>query len=176
MRPAILLALLTSPALAECPAAPDRTEELMGLFAEVRAAETERAATQINNRMWEVYADAPDEAAQEILDAGMRRRASYDFAGAIAEFDRLVAYCPDYWEGYNQRAFVHFIRQDYDAALTDLEQTIALQPNHMGAQAGLALTLMGLGREAEGQAALRAALQIHPWLPERHLLKDDDTF
>ena len=93
------------------------------------------------------------------------------FVGAIDVLDRLVAYCPDYAEGWNQRAFVHFLRQDFEAALTDLDAAIALNPRHVGALSGKALTLIGLGRKAEAELALRAALALNPWLSERHLLE-----
>ena len=108
--------------------------------------------------------------AQEILDRGMRRRSAYDFLGAMQDFDRLIAYCPDYAEGYNQRGFVSFIRQDYPAALIDLDRVIALSPRHTGALTGRALTLMALGRTAEARADLLVALALNPWLPERRFL------
>ncbi len=171
MRCFALIALLASPAFAECPAPPDHAAALAQLVEQVRQAPSERAARLITNQMWELWADAPDEAAQEVLDAGLRKRASYDFLGALAEFDRLVAYCPDYAEGYNQRAFIHFIRQDYEAALEQLDIVLELNPAHIPALAGRALTLMGLGRDDEAQEVLRRALQLNPWLPERGLLK-----
>ena len=39
---------------------------------------------------------------------------------ATDALDRLVEYCPNYAEGYNQRAFVSFLRQDFEAALVEL--------------------------------------------------------
>ncbi|WP_296761806.1 tetratricopeptide repeat protein, partial [Sediminimonas sp.] len=121
-----------------CPPPPDHEVKLQALLDQVRAAPDEATARHLSNRMWELWADAPDAVAQEILDKGMRKRAVFDFLGAIAAFDRLVAYCPDYAEGYNQRAFVHFIRQDYAAALTDLDRALALAPDHVAARAGRA--------------------------------------
>ena len=37
----------------------------------------------------------------------------------IAEqtLDELIAYCPDYAEGYNQRAFAEYLRFNYSAAI-----------------------------------------------------------
>ena len=122
--------------------------------------------------LFSLWLRAPDEAAQELLDAGMKRRGSYDFLGAIAAFDRLVEYCPTYPEGYNQRAFINFLRQDYEAALVDLDATLALQPNHVGAQSGRALTLMNLGRLEEARTQLQEALENNPWLSERALLAE----
>ena len=148
---------------AACPEPADRTDDLLALFAQVREAQNPNTAQPITNRMWDIWAKARDEAAQEILDRGLRKRAAQDFRGATEDFEALIAYCPTYAEGYNQRAYVRFILQDYAGALTDLDQAIHLSPNHMAAQAGRALTLLGLGREEEGQAALRAAslLAVH---------------
>ncbi|MGQ3486930.1 tetratricopeptide repeat protein [Roseovarius pacificus] len=171
MRHALLALMLASPALAgECPDPPDHGAALSDLFAEVQAAETERQAQQVANRMWALWADAPDPQAQDWLDEGMTRREAYDFTGALKAFDAVIAYCPDYAEGYNQRAFVNFIRQDYEAALPDLDHALARQPRHVAAMTGRALTLIALDRKPEAALELRRALTLNPWLQERHLL------
>ena len=123
--------LIAGPGWAECPPAPDHADALTGLIERVQAAPDERSARIISNEMWELWADAPDQRAQELLDEGMSRREAYDFKGAVVAFDALIAYCPDYAEGYNQRAFVNFIRQDYAAALPDLDElTAAMRAAH----------------------------------------------
>jgi len=162
---------LGTAALAACPAAPDHSARLTELITSAQIAPDERAARRISTQMWELWADAPDARAQALLDRGMSRRALYDFAGAIEALDALVAYCPAYAEGYNQRAFVNFLRQNYAPALEDLDRAIALSPRHIAALSGKALTLIGLGRDSEAQAVLRDALALNPWLNERHLLK-----
>ncbi|MBV2360049.1 hypothetical protein KUH32_09705 [Thalassococcus sp. CAU 1522] len=171
---ALALMLGASPVLADgCPEAPDHSEALAALFDELALARTDMEARVISNRFWEFWADAPDEPSQAMLDEGMRARAAFDFLRAIERFDKLVAYCPFYAEGYNQRAFVNFLREDYEAALPDLDRTLEINPEHVGALSGKALTLLALGREEEGQAALRAALALNPWLSERFLLKEE---
>lgn len=167
----LLAALLPLPALSEtCPAAPDHSAQLDALFAEVRDAPNEGAAAPVVNRMWELWAQAPDERAQEILERGMRKRSSYDLLGALQDFERLISYCPDYAEGYNQRGFVLFIQQDYAAALPDLDRVLEISPRHVGALSGRALTHMALGNNAEALADLEAALALNPWLSERRFL------
>lgn len=173
MRWIVLSALLAAPAGADtCPAAPDISDRLQALIAQAQAAQTEYASSDAAAQMWALWRTAPDAHAQELLDTGMERLRIYDFAGAEAALSALVDYCPDYAEGYNQRAFVNFLRQDYAVALVDLDRALELSPSHVAALAGKALTLFGLGRDDEGQAALRAALALNPWLPERALLRE----
>lgn len=175
MKPLILslvLPVLAAPVWAmECPDPPDHSEALNALITQVQRAPDEHSARLISNDMWSYWADAPDETAQEILDRGMRKRAAWDLLGARQDFDDLIAYCPHYAEGYNQRAFVNFLQQDFAAALPDLEHAIGLSPRHIGALSGRAMTLIGLGRASEAQDALAEVLELNPWLPERGLLK-----
>ncbi|MFW8634123.1 tetratricopeptide repeat protein [Cribrihabitans pelagius] len=168
--PALLLAaVLPAIASAGCPPAPDHSQPLEQLLAEVQSAPGEQEARLITNRMWQYWADAPDAQAQEILDRGMTRRAGFDLLGALADFDALIAYCPDYAEGYNQRAFVHYLRRDFASALADLDRALALSPRHVAALSGRALSLYGLARMEEARTALATALLLNPWLPERSL-------
>lgn len=168
----LVLACLSAPPLqaADCPAAPDHSAPLAGLLRQVQEAETEGQARGIANQMWAYWADAPDARAQEILNRGMTRRSAFDFLGALADFDQLIAYCPQYAEGYNQRAFVHYLRRDFAAALADLDRALALAPDHVAALSGRALSLYGLSRKAEARIALQEALALNPWLPERYLI------
>ena len=165
------LCLSAAPALAQtCPEAPDHSGQLAEILSELGNAQNEAAGRELSNSLWELWTDAPDAIAQEMLDDGMSRRSVYDFLGAREVFSRLIDYCPDYAEGYNQRAFTSFLSGDYAGALADLDRTLAIIPNHVGALSGKALTLIALGRNEEGQAALRAAVALNPWLQERALL------
>ena len=173
MKAMIPLLFVAAPAWAQtCPPAPDHGDDLAAIIAQIQVAETEMAARQLADGLWRLWTDAPDAKAQALLDEGMARRESYDFLGARALFDDLVAYCPDYAEGYNQRAFASFLRQEFDLALTDLERALEINPTHVAALSGKALTLMGLGRDVEAQEVLRAALALNPWLSERSLLQE----
>ncbi|MDF1669200.1 MAG: hypothetical protein P1U83_06265 [Roseovarius sp.] len=153
-----------------CPEAPDHTAALADLIAAARAAPDETTARQLSDDMWAYWSDAPDTHAQDLLDEAITRRTAYDFDGAMIAANALIEYCPDYAEGYNQRAFVNFLRQEYAAALPDLERTEDLSPTHLGALTGHAMTLAALQRNAEAAVVLRRALDLNPWLSERHLL------
>lgn len=173
MRIALIIAVMAgTAAVADCPAPPDHDVGIARVIEEMRVARSEAEARALSPKLWALWTDAPDEPAQALLDDGMNRQLAYDFLGALEYFDRLVAYCPGYAEGYNQRAFVNFLRQDYAAALPDLDRALELSPTHLGALTGRAMTLMALGRQDEAQQDLRVAVGLNPWLPERQLLLD----
>ena len=172
MKTAVLLTLIAAPALADCPAGTDYSAEIVELVENMRQAPSEASARGYSARMWEIWLDAPDELAQAMLDDGLALNHMGDRASSRIRLSELVDYCPDYAEGYNQRAFAAFLQGDYDAALIDLDAAIALQPVHLGALTGKAMTLIALGREEEAQVVLRTALDLNPWLAERALLNE----
>jgi tetratricopeptide (TPR) repeat protein len=172
MRLILALALLASPAFADCPAPVDARDDMLRLIQQANDAPSGIEGRKVSGLMWELWLKAPDGAAQEILDEGLLRLSVPDFAGARATFDKLTEYCPAYAEGFNQRAYVNFLRQDYEAALVDLDRALDLQPLHVAAQAGRALTLMNLGRLEEARAQLQEAVDNNPWLNEAALLKE----
>ena len=176
MRILFALAVMVGPAFSsaafaqECPASVDVSAELEGLFAQAQEAQDFSEGQAASDAMWKVWLRAPNTAAQEVLDRGMAARGSFDFVEAYAQFTRLTEYCPDYAEGWNQRAYISFLRDDYAAALTDLDRALVLQPRHVAAQSGRGLTLMKLGRIAEARTQMLAAVANNPWLSEKALL------
>lgn len=155
-----------------CPIVPDRAAQKAELYQGLQSAKNEMEAAPYNAGLWEIWLDAPDEIAQAMLDEGMARRGVGDYLGAIAVLDDLVAYCPDYAEGYNQRAFTFFLGRDFEAALNDLDKALAIDPRHIGALSGKGLTLIEMGRITEAQDVLKAAVALHPWLSERFLITE----
>lgn len=154
-----------------CPAPPDRSAERGALFDRLRSAESQMAADRITDEIWAFWKTAPDTRAQALLDRSQERIFARDPDAAMAALDELVAYCPDYAEGWNQRATLRFILRDLEGSLADIDRVMALEPRHFGALAGKATILSRQGHADEAQAVLRLAVTIHPWLHERRSLR-----
>lgn len=170
----LVAALLLAPsAHATCGALPDIAEDQARLILELREADNESAARAISGQLWTLWLKAPDEAAQALLDDGIARLRVADHDGAEAAFTQLIDRCPDYAEGYNQRAFSAYLQGRFGEALDDLDLALDRSPTHIGALSGKALTLFGLGRIDAGQVVLREALALNPWLSERRLLIEE---
>ncbi len=154
-----------------CPAVPDHGAAKVELLRDLRLARNPMEAQEITGALWRLWAEAPDARAQEMLEEGMRLIHAFDTDGAVAVLDGLVAYCPDYAEGWNQRAFARYLGGAHEEALADLDRALEIEPGHVPALAGKALTLFELGREDEGQVVLREAVRMNPWLAERAMLR-----
>jgi Tfp pilus assembly protein PilF len=166
---AVFAAFLAGPALAEEPAA--QSTERERLFEALKNAPTEKAGRAAERAVWEYWmAAGPTGAVRDKLRTAMDALSGRDFDRAMTLLDEVVAAAPEYAEGWNQRAFAHFLLGSLDDSLEDLDRTLELEPKHFGALSGKAIVLMRQGRVRLGQKALRKAVAIHPWLKERSLL------
>lgn len=167
LAPALLIALAAPAAAETCASGPDRSAERAALFETLRDAPDERAGEEAASAIWRFWFVAPDAKAQTLLSAAQNAVGEGLPESALGALDELIAYCPTYAEAWNQRATLRFILRDYEGSLADVEKVLELEPLHFGALAGKAVMLIGMGRTDEGQEALRAAAEIHPWLRER---------
>jgi len=144
------------------------------LFKALKTAKTEREGRLAENAVWNWWLDqAPTLEVREAIDHGMKRREAYDFEAAEMAFDKAVEQAPDYAEGWNQRAFVRFLRDNVDGSLSDLEKAAELDPDHFAAWSGMYHVLIRMGRPEVAVSALTRAVTIHPWLKERGMLPPD---
>ena len=108
------------------------------LFAQLAVAQSESEGRQAESRIWEFwFNESPNAEVRALLDAGRERIQAYDYEAAENYLDQVVEAAPDYAEGYNQRAYAHFLRENFSESLTDLEKTLELEPNHFGAMSGM---------------------------------------
>ena len=128
MRRTSFFALLAAPAFAECPANPDISSKEASLYAQIQALPTGLGAAPLNGELWSLWTMAPDDTAQEMLDDGMEAMRLGDFGYATLRLEELISYCPDYAEGYNQLAFVHYLNLRFEPALERLKEAEVRSP------------------------------------------------
>ena len=76
----------------------------------------------------------------------------------------MVKLRPDYVEGWNRRATLYYLQNDYAHSLEDIEQVLVREPRHFGALAGLGMIMQDLGDEKRALDAFRKALAVNPYL------------
>ncbi|MEM6478919.1 MAG: hypothetical protein AAF841_08990 [Pseudomonadota bacterium] len=167
----LIFLLFASPVWAQsCPANKNIIDAETALYAQIKSLPSPAGVAPLNRELWQLWTDAPDMRAQGLLDDGMEALRLGDFGFAAQQLDALIAYCPDYAEGYNQRAFVHYLQFEFADALTLLNAAESRSPRHTGILTGKALTLINLGESQAAQEPLRKAVRLNPWLSERALL------
>lgn len=91
---------------------------------------------------------------------------------ALDVLDAVTRLSPDYAEGWNRRATVHFMQEDYGRSLADIERALAIEPRHWGAISGLATILKAIEEPEEALQAYDRALLIYP--QQKTILKARD--
>ncbi len=169
----VLAALVSANAQANSDNPPTTNALEALLFKRLANAPDEKSGRSVEGEIWNYWFDlSPTAEIRAFLDAGRERREAYDYETAEENLDKVVELAPDYHEGYNQRAFVRFLRENYQGSLTDLERTLELQPNHFGALSGLYHILRIQNRPEAALNALQEAVKLHPWIQERHGLPE----
>jgi tetratricopeptide (TPR) repeat protein len=164
--------------LALMPTAPARAAALVDnaaldrLFAQLRAAPDANTAYGIDQQIWVLWTTPNDADLARRMQQVLAARRAMDFRGALALLDRITADYPTYAEGWNQRATLHYLTNDLDQSLADIDKALQYEPRHFGALSGRALIHLARNERALALADRRAGLAIHPFLAERQLFPE----
>jgi tetratricopeptide (TPR) repeat protein len=147
------------------PAFADQTDlRLAGLFERLRATSSEAEAEAAQQQIWQIWIESDDTLANRLMQNGIQAMATRQHALALEYFDRLVERAPGFAEGWNKRATVHYLMDDYEASVLDIERTLELEPRHFGALSGLGMIYDAIGEPAAALRSFEAAVAINPHL------------
>jgi tetratricopeptide (TPR) repeat protein len=164
-RLAICTAILTMHLIAGPgePACADQDDpRLEGLFERLQHTPDPAQARALEQRIWGVWLESDDAAVNRLMRQGVFALQGQHYAAALQVFDRMVEQAPEFAEGWNKRATVHYLMGNWRASVRDIQRTLALEPRHFGALFGLGLIYDAL---EEPEAALRsfeATLALNP--------------
>jgi tetratricopeptide (TPR) repeat protein len=119
----------------------------------------------VQNEIWAQWSRSGSPAMDLLL---MRAESAMEhgrFELALRFLDDLVRLAPDFAEGWNKRATVYFLLEDYGRSVADIQRTLALEQRHFGALSGLGMILERLGDKNGAMRAYRRGLEVHPNLP-----------
>jgi tetratricopeptide (TPR) repeat protein len=74
----------------------------------------------------------------------------------------MVERAPEFAEGWNKRATVHFLMGNWQASVRDIRQTLALEPRHFGALFGLGMIYDALEQPEAALRSFEATLALNP--------------
>ena len=73
---------------------------------------------------------------------------------------------PNWSEAYHRRAIVHFLLKDEESAMRDIRQSLAHEPRHFHALAGLGQLLQMMGKRKQAYQVYRRAQDVYPLFPD----------
>lgn len=163
MRPICAILVLCTFWLASPDAFADQDDpRLDALFVELRDAPSAGAAQPIEARIWNLWMTHEDEAINALMQAGVDEMNQRKFRAALDTFAKMIDLAPDYAEGWNKRATVHWLLGNYRDSLADIEKTLALEPRHFGALSGRGLVYAALEEWDLALEAFEDALAVNP--------------
>ncbi|MEM1162374.1 MAG: tetratricopeptide repeat protein [Pseudomonadota bacterium] len=147
--------------LSEDDARAQHLDELFALLADPDLDNWERVQAQI----WQAWARSGSPSMDLLAQRADKAIEEQRLDTALLHLNDLVRLAPEYSEGWNKRATLHFMRGDYGPSLDDIAETLKREPRHFGALSGLGIILDRIGDEAGALEAYRRAVRIHPHLP-----------
>ncbi len=141
----------------------EREKALSDLYAYLATAEDAKQATTVSGSIEKLWVTSGSDTVGYLMQRAMQAANAKNPTLALQLLDAVVALAPDYPEGWNRRAYVHYTQNSIDQALGDLRRTLALDPNHFKALDGLIHILKDIGRKKEALQATRRLLDINPY-------------
>ncbi len=142
----------------------DRTRGLDFLFGALKAAPDDASARHVEARIWALWTQTPSDTTALLMSRANAAMEAKQMEVALKLLDAVVKLKPDYVEGWNRRATLYYLQNDYTRSLEDIQQVLVREPRHFGALTGLGMIMQELGDDKRALDAFRKALAVDPRL------------
>ncbi|WP_395449643.1 tetratricopeptide repeat protein [Aminobacter sp. UC22_36] len=138
--------------------------QLDSLFSDLKRERNEKAAERLASRIWEAWYRSGSASVDLMMLWSQQALEAKKFDVALDFLDQVVTLQPQYAEGWNRRATVHFLMQNYRKSMADIERTLELEPRHFGALSGMAQIMALTDHDELALQAWQRVLDIYPML------------
>lgn len=146
------------------PIAAQAESRLDTLFAELKRERNEKAAERIAVRIGEEWSHSGSASVDLMMQWSQQAIEAKRFDVALDFLDQIVTLSPKYAEGWNRRATVHYLMDNYRKSMVDIERTLELEPRHFGALSGMAQILASTDHKELALKAWQRVLDIYPMM------------
>lgn len=160
----VLAAEPTAAAIAKPPADAKTENRLDTLFGELKRERNEKAAERIAARIWEEWNNSGSASIDLMMLWSKTAMDGKKYDVALDFLDQVVTMSPAYAEGWNRRATVHFMMQNYAKSMSDINHTLELEPRHFGALSGMGQIMKNTGHKQLALEAWQRVLDIYPMM------------
>lgn len=140
------------------------SKRLDTLFFDLKRAANDKAAERIAQSIWEEWFKSGSASIDLMMMWADEAVKEKRFDVALDFLDQVVVLRPAYAEGWNRRATVHFLMENYAKSMADIEKTLEIEPRHFGALAGMATILGNTGNKELALQAYMRVLDVYPMM------------
>lgn len=134
------------------------------LFSDLKRERNPRGAERIANFIREEWGKSGSASIDLMMGWSAKAMEDKKFDVALDFLDQVTMLAPDYAEGWNRRATVHYMMDSYAKSMSDIEHTLRLEPRHFGALSGMAEIFKIYGRKQAALDAYSRVLAVYPML------------
>lgn len=142
----------------------DTPSRLDTLFSDLKKTRNQSAAEKIAENIWAEWFKSGSPSIDLMMQWSNEAIKKRKFDVALDFLDQVITLAPDYAEGWNRRATVHFMMNNYAKSMADIEHTLRLEPRHFGALGGMGMILKIVGRKKLALDAYQRVLEIYPMM------------
>jgi tetratricopeptide (TPR) repeat protein len=139
-----------------------RAQQLDSAFETLGKTRDPEQAAAVADRIWEIWRDSGSETVNLLMQWADDAVAEKKYPAALDFLDQVITLLPDYAEGWNKRATLHFNMNAYRKSMADINEVLKREPRHFGALAGMAMILEQAGHDADALAAWEKMLDVYP--------------
>ena len=112
--------------------------------------------------LWLLWARSGDAGVDRLMAAGVEQMQSGRHREAVATFSDVIRRKPDFAEGWNKRATVHYLAREYKKSLADCAEVVKRNPAHFGALSGYGQVYFQLEEYEQAIQWWKRALEVNP--------------
>ncbi len=139
-----------------------RAERLDSLYGRLKREGNAETAKTIAGEIRAVLTESDSATVDLLMGRAASAIASGQNGAAFDYLDQVTVLRPDYAEGFNLRATLHFALGNNRKSVADIRRTLALEPRHLGALSGLAGILTLEGKDEAALKVWEAYLNLYP--------------
>ena len=136
---------------------------LNNLFKKLNETENQDEIRDLISDIWNIWYEVDDPKVIEYFEKGIQAMNLRNYPLAIRFFNNLIEEDPNFAEGWNKRATVHFMMGNFDQSMQDIIKTLELEPRHFGALDGMGLIFIHQGQFQQALDLYDKMLEIFPF-------------
>jgi tetratricopeptide (TPR) repeat protein len=144
----------------------DRPKVLAQLYEQLGKVPDAETAAPIMEAIQDLWRFSGSDTVDLLMTRAERFAKEDDLDLALKIIDTTVDMAPDEAEAWHLRGKIHYLKKDYELAISDLQRALDRDPKHYDAINDLGVVYEATGAKKQALEAYRKALAVNPFLGE----------